>query len=225
MEINLISLADPTSDLVVAIDNIADYSQSDNGIIANLTTAEILTPIFDIADRVKILPLGDSITSGEYPLEPTPGAYRLQLKSNFTADDLDVDFIGSQTNETIDNDPEHEGHPGWEIDELIELVDRVLNNYQPDLVLLMAGTNDILSTTDDASQVIQDLNSLIDRLQDELTDVPILVSDLVPIDPTFRGQRRPNIVEQVNALLPELARQQGNQLPTSTLADCSNSTT
>ena len=68
MGINLISLADPASDLVVAIDNIADYSQGDNGIIANLTTAKILTPIFNIADRVKILPLGDSITSGEYPL-------------------------------------------------------------------------------------------------------------------------------------------------------------
>ena len=213
MRIDLISLADPASDLVVALDNIADYSQSDNGIIANLTTEEILTPIFDIANQLKILPLGDSITSGEYPLEPTPGAYRLQLKSNFTADDLDVDFIGSQANKSIDNDPEHEGHPGWEIDELIGLVDRgLLDNYQPDLVLLMAGTNDILSTPDDASQVIQDLNSLIDRLQGKLTDVPILVSDLVPIDPAFRGQKKANIVTEVNTLLPQLAQQQGESV-------------
>lgn len=77
----------------MAIDNIADYSQSDKGIIANLTTAEILTPIFDIANQLKILSLEDFTTSGKHLREPTPGAYPLQLKSNFTANNLDVDFI------------------------------------------------------------------------------------------------------------------------------------
>ena len=76
----------------------------------------------------------------------------------------------------------------------------------------MAGTNNILSTSDDAFQVIQDLSSLIDRLQDELTDVPILVSNLVPIDPALRGQKKANIVAEVNALLPELAPQQGESV-------------
>ena len=213
MGIDLISLNDPLISLTVDLDNTADYSQSDNGVIANLTTAEVLIPIFEITEQPKILTMGDSITAGEHPVEPSPGAYRLQLKNNFVADDLSIDFIGSQTNETSDlNDAEHEGHPGWTIDELTELVeDGLLTDYQPDIVLLMAGTNDILHS-DDASTVIADIDRLIDILQDELTDVPIFVSSLAPIDPAFRGKQRANIVEEVNAQLPELAEQQGSQV-------------
>lgn len=208
MRIDLTALDDPTSNLIVTTDNTADYSQSDRGIIANLTKAEVLSPLFAIAETPKILTLGDSITSGEYPLEPTPGAYRLQLNKNFVADDLSVDFIGSQINQGSKlKDAEHEGHPGWTIDQLTGLVENgLLANYQPDIVLLMAGTNNILRS-DNALDVIADLNRLIDLLQNELIEVPILVSSLVPIDPTFRGERRANLVKEVNARLPQLARQ------------------
>ncbi len=213
MGIDLISLNDPSSNLAVEIDNIADYSQSDNGVIANLTTAEVLIPIFAIAEQPKILTIGDSITAGEHPVEPNPGAYRLQLKNNFIADNLSIDFIGSQFNEGVNlYDAEHEGHPGWTIEQLTELVEGgLLTNYQPDIVLLMAGTNDILHS-DDASTVIAELNQLIDILQDELTDIPIFVSSLAPIDPEFRGEQRANIVAEVNAQLWGLAEQQGSQV-------------
>lgn len=75
----------------------------------------------------------------------------------------------------------------------------------------MAGTNDILRS-DDAATVIEDLNRLIDRLQEELPDVPILVSSIAPIDPAFRGELRASIVEEVNLKLPELAQQHGSQV-------------
>ena len=213
MGIDLISLNDPPINLTVNFDNIADYSQSEKGVIANLTTAEVLSPIFDFTEQPKIITIGDSITAGEHPVEPTPGAYRQSLKNNFAADNLSVDFIGSQTNEGTNlDDAEHEGHPGWTIDELTELINGgLLTDYQPDIVLLMAGTNDILRS-DDASTVIAELDQLIDILQEELPDVPIFVSDLAPIDPAFKGEQRANIVAEVNAQLPELAEQQGSQV-------------
>ncbi|MDJ0571898.1 MAG: GDSL-type esterase/lipase family protein [Pleurocapsa sp. MO_192.B19] len=214
MGIDLISLNDATSNLTVDFNNTADYSQSDNGIIANLTTAEVLTPIYEITEQPKILALGDSITAGQHPVDPTPGAYRLQLSNNFIADDLSVDFIGSQTNQGTNlDDAQHEGHPGFTVDQLTALVeDGLLSSYQPDIVLLMAGTNDILSRSDNAAQVIDDLDHLIDRLTDELPDVQILVSSLAPIDPANRGQRRANIDQEVNALIPELVEQKGSQV-------------
>ncbi len=212
MGIDPISLNDPSSNFTVDLNNTADYSQSSSGIIANLDTAKVLTPIYEITEQPKILAIGDSITSGEHPVEPTPGAYRLGLQNNFVADDLSVDFIGSQTNkETNLNDAEHEGHLGWTTNKLTALLDQgLLTNYQPDIVLLMAGTNDILRS-DKASVVIDDLNQLIDRLQAELPSVPILVSSIAPIDPA-KGKRRANIVKEVNAQLPELAEQQGSQV-------------
>ena len=49
MRIDLTALDDPTRELIVTTDNTADYSQSDRGVIANLTTAEVLSPLFAIA--------------------------------------------------------------------------------------------------------------------------------------------------------------------------------
>ena len=114
-----------------------------------------------------------------------------RFKIIFLADNLNIDFIGSQTAALINGG--------------------LLTNYQPDIVLLMAGTNDILRS-DDASTVIAELNQLIDILQEELPDVPIFVSDLAPIDPAFKGEQRANIVAEVNAQLSGLAEQQGSQV-------------
>ena len=213
MGIDLFSLNDSFFNLTVDGNNTADYSQGSRGIIANLATAQVLTPSYYATEQPRILPLGDSITAGEQYIDPTPGAYRLQLWNNFVADDLSVDFIGSQTNEDTDlDDAQHEGHPGWTIGELTALLDEgLLTNDRPDIVLVMAGTNDILRHRR-ASRVIRELNQLIDRLQDELPDAQILVSSLAPIDPARKGEQRANTVEEVNALLPELAAKQGPQV-------------
>ncbi|MGL5942308.1 MAG: GDSL-type esterase/lipase family protein [Waterburya sp.] len=210
MAIDLVSLNDTDSDLTVAPENTADYSQGTRGIIANFDTAKVLSPVYEITEQPKILTLGDSITAGTYPTEPTPGSYRIQLGNNFSDDDLSIDFIGSQTNEITDlPDPEHEGHPGWTIDKLTTLVDDgSLTEYQPDIVLLMAGTNDIIRH-DSASKVITELNQLIDSLQTQLPDVKIFFSSIAPLDPEILDEQRANTVTEVNALLPELAEQQG----------------
>lgn len=221
MAIDLTSLNGTSENVIVDQNNIADYSQGDRGIIANLSIAKVLAPIYEATELPKIMALGDSITSGEYPTEPTPGAYRLQLWNNFVDDGLGVDFIGSLENEgTNIGDAEHEGHPGWTIDELTALVDdELLTNYQPDIVFLMAGTNDILRSgraaadnpdrlADIAAQIIDELEQLIERLIDGLPEVKIFVSSLAPLAESI-GNRRATIIEHFNALLPELASEYG----------------
>ena len=88
MAIDLISFNDPDN-LAVNLENIADYRRSSNGIVANLASDRVLIPIFELIKQPKIITIGDSITAGEHPVEPTPGAYRLQLKNNLVADNFE----------------------------------------------------------------------------------------------------------------------------------------
>lgn len=185
-----------------------DYSQAVNGIIANLNEGKVLKPIFGTTNQPKILTIGDSITAGEHPVDPTPGAYRIKLSKKFIADGLNVDFVGSQYNRTSKlDDREHEGHPGWTINQISELVDDgLLTTYQPDVVLLMIGTNDILRG-DRTSTLETELSQLIDRITEELPDAQLLVSSIAPLDSSIKGNRRADIVTAYNHLIPELIEQ------------------
>lgn len=99
---------------------------------------------------IKILPLGDSITAWN-------GAYRAPLQKKLKADGYHYDFVGTQTDKyQSDHDGDHEGYSGARIDQVydklygnpnawggaVEANDSVKNN-QPDLILVMLGTNDM----------------------------------------------------------------------------------
>src|SRR4051794_30404103 len=84
----------------------------------------------------KIMPLGDSITYGV----GTPGldSYRTDLYRRLTNAGLNVDFVGSQTSGT-GTDRNNEGHPGWTITQISANIDRWLDAYEPDVILLHIG--------------------------------------------------------------------------------------
>jgi hypothetical protein len=55
-----------------------------------------------------------------------------------------TDFVGSQFNGPGSlGDHDHEGHPGWRIDQIHANIVSWLNTHQPQTVLLHIGTNDI----------------------------------------------------------------------------------
>ncbi len=192
-------------------DNI-QYSQAANGIIANLNEGKVLKPIFGTTNRPKILAIGDSITAGQHRVDPTPGAYRVKLWNKLVADGFNVDFVGSQYNGPTNlGDREHEGHPGWTIEEITTLVDDgLLTTYQPDLILLMIGTNDILRG-DRLSTLETELSQLLDRIADELPDANLLVSSITPLDPSIKGNTRADLVTAYNHLIPQLVEQKAAQ--------------
>ena len=113
----------------------ADYTQTANGIIADLNTGVVLKPVFGTTIP-KVMPLGDSITAGQHNVEPTPGAYRIQLWKNLRADNLRVDFVGSQFSGTPGlGDKNHEGHGGWRINQIANLVNQgIIKTYQPQII-------------------------------------------------------------------------------------------
>lgn len=104
--------------------------------------------------RPRIMPLGDSITTGKYDAyddsgtfgaEPETAGYRKRLWEALNDSGYHVDFVGSQHNGLPGMDIDHEGHNGigsrevWEGEQLHAWLDQ----NPPDFVLLHIGTNDL----------------------------------------------------------------------------------
>jgi lysophospholipase L1-like esterase len=123
---------------------------------------------------VRIMPLGDSLTDG-YTVE---GGYRIDLRTLLVSAPKDVDFVGSRYNGPPGlADKNHEGHVGWRIDELAGGITPWLRAYQPQIVLLMIGTDDMLQGFDPAGAPGR-LGALIDQIKAALPGAPIVVSSL-----------------------------------------------
>ncbi|NJL83828.1 MAG: hypothetical protein HC890_14460 [Chloroflexaceae bacterium] len=183
-----------------------DYSQTANGIIANLATKTVLAPRYGILAEPKILPLGDSITAGEHRVGAYPGAYRRELFREYDAANLDLNFVGSLQNGPDSlGDRDHEGRGGFTIEQLTALIDGgLLEREGPDVILLMAGTNDTIRSS--AEQMLLDMGRLLDRITDERPGALVLVSSIPPIvaELVNNGSSRASRAAEFNQRLPGL---------------------
>jgi len=105
-----------------------------------------------MAERIRIMPLGDSITAGVHFTGSTrtceAGGYRTFLWNAIKDDEPRVEFVGSQCDGPKGVSRRHEGHPGWRTAELLEHVEEWMDEARPHAVLLMSGTNDIIRDQD-----------------------------------------------------------------------------
>ena len=99
------------------------------------------TAIAESNGGVRVMPLGDSITHGTQ----VPGGYRIGLWQSLANARYRVDFVGTQFNGPASLwDHDHEGHPGWRIDQIDANIVNWVRNTNPRSVLLHIGTNDVL---------------------------------------------------------------------------------
>ncbi|MCT7997325.1 SGNH/GDSL hydrolase family protein [Laspinema olomoucense] len=179
------------------ISTTANYSDAASGIIADLSEG-IVTRLFTTDEDVpfKILPLGDSNTRG-YPNQASIGGYRTRLWERLVVDNgFNIDFVGQAKSGPEDIDRDHEGRGGFTIPQLIEnsnnfsgfnqpaaplysTIENALNYDQPDAILLMAGTNDILQNKP-VETALTDLGILVDRIITRMPEVQVLVSSIIP---------------------------------------------
>jgi hypothetical protein len=98
---------------------------------------------------VRIMPLGDSITEGA---QAEQGGYRWPLEDLLVDAGYSFDYVGSVRvgSPAAMPRPWHEGHGGYQIESVdggdqLEgpVVDSALRTYQPDVILLLAGTNNL----------------------------------------------------------------------------------
>ncbi|WP_037306127.1 SGNH/GDSL hydrolase family protein [Amycolatopsis orientalis] len=152
---------------------------------------------------VRIMPLGDSITYGT----GDPGGYRIGLWKRLAAGRYTNDFVGSQFNGPGSLwDHDHEGHPGWRIDQIDANITGWLRTYRPRSVLLHIGTNDVLQNYNVAGAPGR-LSALIDHITATAPTADVFVAQLIPLgwgsgDATVRtfNNALPGIVrDKVNA--------------------------
>ncbi len=132
-----------------------------------------------VSQQVKIMPLGDSITFGSP--DRSYGGYRHLLGSLLTNDGYLFDFVGSrESGNGVIPHPENEGHPGWTILQIKNGIDSDgwLETYQPDIILLHIGTNDI--RRGDAASAPGNLSALLEDILARLPQTHVIVAQIIP---------------------------------------------
>jgi lysophospholipase L1-like esterase len=136
------------------------------------------------ADRwsyvTRIMPMGDSITSG---FNSSPGwGYRGPLWNKFHERGLSIDYVGQyRDGPSSFLDPDHQGGLGQTTDGQIGLAPDLMRRYKPDVVLLMTGSNDISATGDSPAQLRSEMRQLLDTIAANRPNAKIFVSTLTPL--------------------------------------------
>jgi len=156
------------------------------------------------AAPVTVLPLGDSVTFGcgdgckgtigcgdqcavTRPKEQA--GYRAPLwrmLSPGSATSPDWDFVGAQQNGPDDTDRDHEGNPGWKIEQLWRIRDHYLP-LNPDVILLHLGTNNMGVGLQSADTALEHMKILLDVIFEGLPDVRLLLSTIIGASIEYGG--------------------------------------
>lgn len=136
------------------------------------------------------MPLGDSLTAGGYNLNCVwhqeggfntgcewfeEGGYREHLWRRLKNENYNFDFVGSLTHgQMFFPDAEHEGHSGWKIHEVDSITEAALTKFDPDVVLLIVGSNDLIKAYEIESAPLR-LRELVKKILAHRPDIELFV--------------------------------------------------
>ena len=152
--------------------------------------------------RLRVMPVGDSITEGVN--STTANGYREALERLEVAQQHPVDYVGShQTGSML-----HSRNEGWSAQEIGYIQDKTMAHlqlYSPNVVTLLAGTNDIGHGHE--AGAAQRLMSFVAQILATVPDAVVLVGGLLPdaSAETAAAHRRFNDQVQLNFPPRELA--------------------
>jgi len=154
--------------------------------------------------KLRILPLGDSITFGQNATGNGDG-YRLSLAEHLNS--YNFLFVGTQrSGDMADN--YSEGHPGYTISQISNVCQPGLD-MRPNVVLLHAGTND-MTYAETANEPYADapkrLGDLIDKVLATNPDAVVLVAQIITVArEDIKGR-----VNTFNAAVPAVVKQRAD---------------
>ena len=162
------------------------------------------------AAPARIVPIGDSITQGDYRYN----TWRRPLWQSLTTAGFSVDFVGSTNLHHIstnvpgspppspDFDPDHEGHWEFTADALAAALPGWLTHYPPpDIALLHAGTRDCI-LNEPMTNTVLELKAIIDILRARNSRIVILLAKIIPT--SYSAAATANVTN-LNAQLDGLA--------------------
>lgn len=181
--------------------------------------APVELPIYPvITGTAKIMPLGDSITSGVN--SQYPATYRYNLQDKLRASQCRYDFVGSQIGLAFREAPagydqEHEGHGGLSSDgnfytnkvfqRSIDIPGKI-SQYQPDIVLLHLGTNDTADSIP-VTTITSRLSATLDDIRAQKNNIIILIAKIIPAALTHENGGYPPLPSDHNARTEQLNTQ------------------
>ncbi len=176
------------------------------GFLAPALAAFLLNPLLKAqAPPIRIMPLGDSITEGSAFDSPDgTGGYRGPLFALLADEGYNVDSVGSSTqNSGLLAEKEHDGHPGWRIDQIDSNIAGWLDGIEdPDVVLMHIGTNDFGQNFSTAT-AINRLDALILKIATLRPYAHIIVTNLMargePQNSAIQAQFNPGVEGVVSA--------------------------
>jgi lysophospholipase L1-like esterase len=166
---------------------------------------------YDSFVEITVLPLGDSITSGNskhmtyrYPL------WVKFIDSGFNSDGIHFDFVGSQDSNHNGNqvwpdyrghsfDHDHEGHPGWRAEQILAVLPTWLKGYTSDIVLLHIGTNDVMANQTTLS-TINEIKQIVNVLQADNPKVIVLLAKIIPTRDPILNQRIIELNQRIDSI-------------------------
>jgi len=163
----------------------------------------------------KILPLGDSITEG-YSSTGFNGGYRVELFRQALQNGKNITFVGGQTNgpNMVDGQTfprSHQGHGGYTISgggqgPLAGEKTNIGLSYEPHIILLMIGTNDINGNIN-VSDAPNRLRSLVDDIVSAAPDSLLALASIIPIDSGSKTQPVLDYNAAVESIASDFAEQ------------------
>lgn len=127
----------------------------------------------------ELLPLGDSITQG---FDSNERGYRADLQTLLGTGGYQTDFVGPLQNGDMADD-DHAGYSGERIDQIDTRLDTIMGDTpdnDPDIILLMIGTNDVHQNFD-LFNAPSRLSTLIDHIFIREPSTHLLVSTILPL--------------------------------------------
>jgi lysophospholipase L1-like esterase len=168
--------------------------------LAELPTAKASTR------KIKIMSLGGSVAFG-WP-DTSYGGFQHLLSTLLTNDGYNYEFVGSQQNGVgVISYPNNEGHPGWTITQIQNGIDSKgwLETYQPDIILLYIGSNDI--SQGNVASAPANLAALLDDILKRLPQTHIIVAQLIsPKSGPDQGR------QLYNTAIPGIVASKGTQV-------------
>jgi lysophospholipase L1-like esterase len=178
-----------------------------------------------VTTKIKIMPLGDSITSGtDASYSPAMASYRCELESLTGV--TNYDYVGSVHGQwgntgrpllpvpsycTTMADVDEEGHSGYAIANILAGASSWPGNLlswataaDPDLVLIHLGTVDLVENGATVVNTVVGIGQVIDTLRAANPFVRILLAQIIPGSSGGVNGTETATIPQFNALLPAL---------------------
>jgi lysophospholipase L1-like esterase len=167
------------------------------GLASSMATVWILNN-----GKVRIMPLGDSITTGDFSL---PGndldteqvGYRRKLYLDLEGMSPNrINFVGSQSDGLLDHDKDNEGHGGAcatgpctpPFETIDSKVTIWLDSNPADIVLLHVGINDINQRGDTSSTGVNNILNAIDTWEAANYPVTVFLAKIIDDVPMYQAE-------------------------------------